>query len=93
MRRVHLTRAGAAGALGALALSAVLTACGSEEPETASDLAAAASSSTPAGETSDSVATDEPQQFDDGGQIDPKQFAARLQKGSRARSTRTSSSR
>ena len=79
MRRVHLTRAGAVAALGALALSAVLTACGSEEPGTAGD--PAASSSTPAGETSDPVATDEPQQLDDGGEIDPKQFAARLQNG------------
>jgi hypothetical protein len=76
------------GGLAALALGATLTACGGSGPDAADDPAAAAPSSsapaedTPSADASDaSGATEEPQEYDDGGQVDPDQFVARLQDG------------
>ena len=73
------------GGLAALALGATLTACGGSEPDTADDPAAAApSSSAPAEDlpgAESSEATEEPQEYDDGGQVDPDMFVARLQDG------------
>ena len=77
-----------AGGLAALALGATLTACGGSEPDVADDPAAAAPSSTAPGEDTPSTgpsgaaeATEEPQEYDDGGQVDPDKFVARLQDG------------
>jgi hypothetical protein len=73
------------GGLAALALGATLTACGGSEPDTADDPAAAApSSSAPAEDlpgAESSEATEEPQEYDDGAQVDPDMFVARLQDG------------
>lgn len=75
------------GGLAALALGAMLTACGGNEPDAADDPAAAAPSSSPAEDTpgadpsGSTEATEEPQEYDDGGQVDPDKFVARLQDG------------
>lgn len=74
------------GGLAALALGAALTACGSgTEPDAADDPApAATSSSAPADDPTSADAsegTEEPQQYDDGGQVDPDEFVARLKAG------------
>jgi hypothetical protein len=73
------------GGLAALALAVTLTACGGSEPDVADDPAAVSSSgSAPADDPTGSVAsdaTDEPQQFDDGGQVDVERFVARLRAG------------
>jgi hypothetical protein len=74
------------GGLAAIALGATFTACGGSEPDAADDPAAVApSSSAPAEEDTPSAdaseATEEPQEYDDGGQVDPDTFVARLQDG------------
>jgi hypothetical protein len=66
------------GGLAALALGATLTACGGSEPDAADDPAAAAPSSSAPAEDTPSA---EPQEYDDGGQVDPDKFVARLQDG------------
>ena len=74
------------GGPAALALGAMLTACGGSEPDVADDptASAAPSSSAPAEDTpgaAPSDATEKPQEYDDGGQVDPDKFVARLQDG------------
>jgi hypothetical protein len=72
------------GGLAALALGATLTACGGSGPDAADDPAAVAPSSSAAEDTPSadpSAASEEPQEYDDGGQVDPDEFVARLQAG------------
>ena len=75
------------GGLAAFALAATLTACGGSEPDAADDPAPASSSSTaataePTAETSEATEpTEDVQEYDDGGQVDPDKFVARLQAG------------
>ena len=77
------------GGLAALALAATLTACGGSGPDAADDPAAAPSSPSstaptdePTAETSEATEpTEDVQEYDDGGQVDPDKFVARLQDG------------
>ncbi len=81
MRTVRPTIQRLTAGLAAVALGASLTACGgSDGSEAADDPVAADSSSATTPEPSDSAATD-PAPLDDGGEIAPADFVARIQNG------------
>lgn len=75
MRAVRPVHTRLTGSVAAVALAAMLTACGSDEPGSA----AAQDPGTPS--SSPTEATDEPSVIDDGGQVDVNSFADRLQSG------------